>query len=285
VQHASLLSTRIFHNKLLDYSLTYAGNYLSYFTGDFLFIKGGLPIWFNVPGMGIVYLIELPFIIFGLYNAFREKRKWSFVLFVWLLLSPVVASLTVDDTPNVRRSLVMVPIIEMFAAYGAIISFQKIKSKLRLLIVPVIIVLFCLNSLYFFHEYFIHSPIHQEWYRDEGFDKVMTLVKKDYQNYDKIVVSKSSGGNYPLILFYMQYDPSLYLKEGHTKDKNDTGFGKFFFVNAACPSEDKDPNVPKVNKIMYIDDGKCRDYKMLTVLQHKYILHLDGTKAFRIVYE
>jgi len=285
VRHASLFSTRVFHNKILDYSLTYAGNYLTYFTGDFLFIKGGLPIWFNVPGMGLVYLIELPFVIFGLYNAMREKRKWSFILFIWLLLSPVVASLTVDDTPNMRRSLVMVPAIEMFAAYGAIVALQKTKSYLRFFIVPLVIVLFCLNSLYFFHEYFIHSPIHQDWYRNEGFDKVMALVKKDYQNYNKIVVSKSSGGNYPLVLFYMQYDPGLYLKEGHTKDKNDTGFGKFFFVNAACPSQDKDPNVPKVNKIMYIDDGKCKDYKALALLKHTYILHLDGTKAFRVVYE
>ncbi|MGA2911245.1 MAG: hypothetical protein ABSE17_01210 [Candidatus Levyibacteriota bacterium] len=285
VQHVSLLSTRVFHNKILDYSLTYTSNYLSYFTGEFLFIKGGLPIWFNVPEMGLIYLVELPFIIFGLYNVFREKRKWGFILFLWLLLSPVVASFTVDDTPNIRRSLVMVPAIEMFAAYGVIAAFEKVKNKLRWLIVFVFIILFSLNSLYFFHEYFIHSPIHQNWYRDEGFDKVMALVKKNYQNYDKIVVSKSSGGNYPLVLFYMQYDPSLYLQEGHTKDKNDTGFGKFFFVNTACPSEDKDPNVPKVNKIMYIDDGKCRDYKALTVLKHTYILHLDGTKAFRIVYE
>lgn len=284
MQHAPLITTRIFHNKILAYGLAYADNYLSYFSGEFLFMKGGLPSWFNVPQMGLVYLIELPFIIFGLYKLLREKRKWGFILFAWLLLSPVVASLTIDDSPNIRRTLVMVPIVEIFAAYGVISAFEKIKNKLRWLAVLIFVILFSLNSLYFFHEYFVHSPIHQNWYRYEGFDQVMTLVKKDYQNYDKIVVTKSFGGIYPLVLFYMKYDPSLYLNQGHTKDANDTGFGKFFFVNAACPSVDKDSHFPKVGKIMYIEDGKCRNYKALNYIKHTYVLDLDGTKAYRIVY-
>jgi hypothetical protein len=284
VQHAPLITTRIFHNKVLAYGLTYADNYLSYFSGDFLFLKGGLPIWFNVPEMGLIYLIELPFIIIGLYKVFREKRKWGFILFLWLLLSPVVAAFTIDDSPNIRRTLIMVPIVEIFAAYGILATFAKIKGKLKWLAVSIFVVLFLLNSLYFFHQYFVNSPIHQNWYRYQGFDQVMALIKKDYNNYDKIVVTKSFGGIYPEILFYMQYNPSLYLKEGHTKDANDTGFGKFFFANAACPSEDRDSTFPKDKEIIYIDNGSCRNYAALKYVKHVYILHLDGSRAYRIIY-
>ena len=51
----------------------------------------------------------------------------------------------------------------------------------------------------------------------KGFGQMVKLVKKDYANYDKIIVTKSLGGIYPLILFYMQLYPKFVSKEGSTK--------------------------------------------------------------------
>ena len=279
-----IILTRIFHNKILNYSLTYVQNYLEYFTGGFLFIEGGRPIWLNVSRVGLVYIIELPFIIYGLYLLVKEKKKWGFLVLGWLLIAPMVASLTVDDIPNTRRALVMVPVLEILAAYGVINFLESLSKRIRVIGVSILALLFILNSLYFFHQYFVHTTIHQNWYRNEGFEQMMSVVKKDYSNVDKIVVSKSSGGNYPLILFYMNYSPSMYLKEGHTKDKAYTGFGKFFFVDAACPSIDKDSKFPNVKNTIYIDDGNCRNYKTLKIKKHIFIYRKDGTKAFRVVY-
>ena len=285
VMKTSVPLTRFFHNKIINYSLTFASNYSQYFTGDFLFIKGGLPPLLKVPNMGLVLIFELPFILWGLISLVKNKKGSYKIILLWLFVAPIASALTVDDSPNVRRALIMFPALELIAAYGLIVFMKNFQKNKKIILSALLGLLLLFNFVYFCHQYFIHAPIHQNWYRDEGFDKVMALVKKDYQNYDKIVVSKSSGGNYPLILFYMKYDPSLYMQQGHTKDKNDTGFGKFFFVLPACPSQDKDPNVPKVKKIIYIEDGKCRDYKALSLLKHTYIYHLDGTKAFRIVYE
>lgn len=279
-----IILTRIFHNKILNYSLTYAQNYLEYFSGEFLFTKGGFPIWLNASRVGLVYIVELPFIIYGLYLLVKEKRKWGFLVLGWLLIAPMVASLTVDDIPNTRRALVMVPVLEILAAYGVINFLESLSKRTRVIGASILVILFILNSLYFFHQYFLHTTIHQNWYRNEGFEQMMSVVKKDYSNVDKIVVSKSSGGNYPLILFYMNYSPSMYLKEGHTKDKAYTGFGKFFFVDAACPSIDKDPKFPNVKNTIYIDDGNCGNYEGLKNKKHIFIYRKDGTKAFRVVY-
>jgi hypothetical protein len=179
----------------------------------------------------------------------------------------------------------MVPVMELLAAYGVVAAVRNAPKKLRVIGIGIFVVLFTLNSLYFFHQYFIHSSIHRNWNRNEGFGEMVAAVKKDYASYDKIIITKSEGGIYPLILFYTGYDPQRYLQEGFPKDKAYSGFGKFFFVDASCPSIERDSRFPKANKTIYVDNGTCPDYKGLEDTKHKYITRKDGTKVFRIVYE
>jgi hypothetical protein len=179
----------------------------------------------------------------------------------------------------------MFPMIELIAAYGFVKFSEQFKDIKFKAIVGVFGLLLIFNFSYFFEQYFVQSQVIQNWYRYEGFSQMMQIVKKDYSTYDQIVVTKNFGGIYPLILFYMKYNPATYQKEGSPKDKEDTGFGKFFFVVAACPSIDRDPKVPKVKKSIYIDSGTCPGYKGLNLLKHTDVYRKDGTKAFRIVYE
>jgi 4-amino-4-deoxy-L-arabinose transferase-like glycosyltransferase len=280
-----ILATRAFHNKLVNYSLGFATNYFDYFSGKFLFIEGGLPNWYKVPGMGLIYLVELPFILMGIFYLLSSREKYHKLPLLWLLIAPVTAAFTVDDVPNVNRAIVMFPMIELAAAYGFVTITERFSGvKLKTILIISSLFLFA-NFSYFLHQYFIHAPTHQNWYRYEGFSQMIDVVKKDYSSSNKIVVSKSFGGIYPLVLFYMKYDPATYQDEGSPKDKSDGGFGKFFFTSSACPSVDRDPKVPKVSNIVFIDNGTCPSYKTLKNHKYLYIYRKDGTKAFRIVYE
>ncbi|MEK7159977.1 MAG: glycosyltransferase family 39 protein, partial [Patescibacteria group bacterium] len=277
----SVSATRFFHNKVINYSLGLISNYFEYFSGSFLFIQGGLPVWYKVPSMGLIYLVELPFILLGVFYLLSSKDKYHKLPLIWLILSPITASITVDDIPNIQRAIVMFPMIELIAAYGFVSLKDNLSNNKYKIVIGVFAVLIAFNFLYFLHQYFIQSQIHRNWYRYEGFSEMMSIVKKDYSNFDKIVVSKSFGGIYPLVLFYMQYNPDTYQKEGSPKDKPASGFGKFFFASSACPSIDRDPKVPKVNKIIFIDNGTCPSSNQ----KHTYVTRKDGAKAFRIVYE
>lgn len=285
IMHESALASRIFHNKVINYSLAFLNNYSEYFSGKFLFLEGGFPWWYRVPAMGLFYIIELPFILIGLYYLFLSKERFYKLPLIWLILAPITAAFTIDDIPNIQRSMVMFPIIELIAAYGFITFSKKFSSFKYYLYFAIFGILLFFNFAYFLQQYFIQSQVHRNWYRNEGFSKVMEIVKKDYDNYNKIVFNKAAGGVYPLILFYMKYDPAMYQKEGSTKDKIDTGFGKFFFVSSACPFLDKDSSVPKVNKIIYIEEGSCRDSSLLKNTKYIDIYRKEGTKAFRIVYD
>lgn len=281
----SVPATRIFHNKVINYANALISNYFDYFSGNFLFIEGGLPVWYKVPSMGLIYLIEFPFIILGVFYLLFSKDKLHKLPLIWLVLAPITASITVDDIPNVQRAIVLFPMLELIAAYGFVHFAGKFTGFKYKTFVGIFALLIIFNFFYFLHQYFIQAQIHRNWYRYEGFAKMMEIVKKDYSNFDKIVVSKSFGGIYPLVLFYMQYNPDTYQKEGSPKDMPGKGFGKFFFVTSACPSFDRDPNVPKLNKLIFIDNGTCPNYKSLKFRKHVYVNRKDGTQAFRIVYE
>jgi len=45
--------------------------------------------------------------------------------------------------------------------------------------------LFLINTLYFFHQYFYNAKTNKPWYRNNGFSEMMSIVNKNYQNYDE----------------------------------------------------------------------------------------------------
>ncbi len=272
--------TQFFHNKFVNYSLTYIANYIDYFSGKFLFVEGGLPMWFRVEGIGLIYIVELPFLLIGLVVLAVSKNKIYKIPLLWILIAPTIAAPTIDDIPNIRRSLLMFPMLEIIGAFGFLHILQNRKKISKGLFVSIAII-FIFNFIYFLHQYFIHTPIHRNWYRNEGFGEMVKTVKNSYNKVGKVIVTKDAGGIYPFILFYMKYDPKEYLSKGLLKDKDYTGFGKFFFVPQACPSHDKDDRFPKGTKTIYVDKGECPD----SFSYQKTIYRKDGTKVFNIVYE
>jgi len=281
ISGVSTFITRFFHNKAINYSLSYISNYAEYFSWNFLFIKG-LPDWYSVPNMGVMYLVEMPFVLLGIgLLAFHKNRLYKIPL-IWLILAPTTVALTADLS-NIHRALVMYPMLEIIAAYGLIHFFTKIVKQKRLIIASFITLLFILNISYFLHQYFVQAKVHRPWYRNNGFSQMMELVNKNYGNYDRIITTRSGGG-YPLFLFYSKYDPLKYQAEGSPKDKNYKGFGKFIFVPDICPFISKNPLIPKKGKIIFIEDGTCKENANLHKVPFTYVLREDGTKAFRIVY-
>ncbi len=281
--HSNYIISRFFHNKITNVLLVFISNYLDYFGFNFLFIKGGLPIWYSIPRVGLIYLLELPFILIGLYFLIREKSIYHKIPIVWLLVAPVVPAITMDDIPNINRSIMMFPILEIIAGFGFLSIIKNIKYRKQFMIL--IILFIFLNSSYFLHQYFFNAKTHKPWYRNNGFSEMMSYVKKEYDNYDLIVISKYQGGIYPLVLFYMQYDPGQYQKEGSPKNKDYSGFGKFFFVPQDCPSVGARRKAFIGKSILFIDKGDCLSDKDFVRRRYNFIYREDGTKAFRIVYD
>lgn len=277
------IESRFLHNKLTNVSLVFISNYFDYFGLNFLFTQGGLPVWYSIPRVGLLHLIEFPFILLGIYYLLKEKNIYYKIPLIWLLFAPIVPSITMDDVPNINRAIAMFPILEIIAGFGLLSFMENIKYKKHAIFV---ITLFTLLSIfYFLHQYLYNAKTHKPWYRNNGFSKMMSIVNDSYSNYNVIVVSKFQGGIYPLVLFYSKYNPEIYQKEGSPKNEDYSGFGKFFFVPQDCPSVQRNDKTPKADKILFIDKGDCPFDKSLQYKKVTYINREDGTKAFRIVYD
>lgn len=283
VAGSSLLESRLFHNKLTNIGFVFVSNYFDYFGLNFLFTKGGLPVWYSIPRVGLIYLIELPFILIGVYSLLRHENRNLKIPLLWILAAPVVPAITMDDVPNINRAIMLFPMLDIAAAYGFFILFTHFRWKRMLLGVSLFLIIF--NFVYFLHQYYYNAKTEKPWYRNNGFKSMMDIVRKNYHQYDVVAMSKFQGGIYPLVLFYMRYDPALYQSEGSPKTVDYGGFGKFFFVPQDCPSVQATKKIPASKKVLYIDKGDCPWDNSLPLRGYSYIYREDGTRVFRIVYE
>jgi hypothetical protein len=175
----------------------------------------------------------------------------------------------------------MFPMLEVMAGFGIMKAISIYKYTKKKIFVVLISIGIMVNFAYFLHQYTIHGSSHETVYRFNGFKEMMQTVRAEYDKYDTIIVTKSLGGIYPHVLFFMSYDPNTYQKEGSPKDKNYGGFGKFIFTPQPCPSISEDDNLPRTGRILYVNSGIC---KISPLFKQKKILRKDGTLAFILVY-
>lgn len=186
-----LLLTRIFHNKLEIASVDFVKRYLGYFDLKTTFIEQSSSSGRHViPGIGLVYLVELPFFIYGLL-----KMKNTYVPLILLVIAPVPGAMVADSISFTRSVFIIYP-ISIISAYGVYQVLEKYKSNGFLL--TVIVGIFAINFSFFVHQYLVHKTFHHSWYSDVGLVEMVEGVNKKIDNYDKVVISK---GHYMPFLF------------------------------------------------------------------------------------
>lgn len=275
------LEARFFHNKLVNFSFDYVSNYLEYFSGNFLFIGGGLPAWYDVDRMGLLYIFQLPFLLFGIFLCLKKRSRLTLFPILWILLSPVTAAVTVDDIPNLQRAIVLFPMLDVVTAYGVVEAVLILRKKWKLAAKILLGIVLIYSVLYFLHQYFVHGYTHRPWIRNNGFAKMMQEVNNRYSMSDKVIMTKTGGG-YPLVLFYSKYDPAAYINEGSPKDADYKGFGKFIFVPQECPSLQSGIDIKPSDNVTYVDRGSCEINKGL--FNRVDVPREDGSMGFRVYY-
>lgn len=283
----NILLTRAFHNKIAAFSLAFFKNYSAYFNADYLFLNGGLPSRVKVPETGLLPLIQFPFLLLGLWVIFRKRLGWGLFTVFWLLVVPIPAAFTFDETPNIYRTYSMLPALAIITGVGIWYFRKLLKQHTRLLgmITFVMGLFFIWNFLYFWHQYFVHYQVHQPWYRDYAYKELVAEVNKLEENYHRVVMTKGQGAPYLFFLFYSQYDPQRYQEEGSPKDEPFRGFGKYIFHPQDCPLSAGKTGEEEVNGeegVLYVNKGNCvtplYNARLLKTIRWK-----DNSLAFKIL--
>lgn len=175
----SVLLARVFHNKIVGYSREFITQYLNYLNPLFLFTdQAWLNTRYGVPESGPVYLTIL-LMILSLLVPVRSKyviNRKAMYLVIWILLiAPLPAALTVIESPNVRRSILLgIPLL-IIAAYGWHRSFSISWRKFKL---GYLITLFLsIEVIFFIYHYVKQSDMYNSLYRTDGQAEIVAYLR------------------------------------------------------------------------------------------------------------
>jgi len=272
---APLLLTRMFHNKVTAYGQYFLDNFASYVSYNFLFRGATQPAREQIPNSGILLVIEFPFLLMGVYAAFRKRLSYGISALLWFLLVPLVLSFASDETPNIHRFFLATIPIHMLVALGLLAFFKGFRRQYFKLGVVIVVFLFLANLGYYLHQLFVHQPIHAPINRNAPDKELAMYLKSVSSSYDVIVSQKILED----MLFYWPIEPAVYQKEGSPRDTDDAWYRSFLFVSDACPSLLLNPKVLalEATRILYVDKAECRLAKNDIVIKTiKYKNTLDA---------
>jgi len=281
---------RLIHNKATHFVYVFAGNYLSHFTPDFLFINGAGHKQHHVQGIGELYAIQAPFILAGLYFLFKKNNKWRWLLTSWLLLAFIPVSVTVDSIPNALRTLLAAIPYQIITALGFYEIFKMLNRKnfLRWAMVAASAIVLVTSFKAYLNNYYNEYPklYSRDW--QYGYKEAVSYIKDNYSNYDLIVFSRTYGEPHMFTLFFLNWNPASYQNDPNLNRFEAyqwiwvLNFDKFYFPDLGDSGTHYQDivNANPGKKILFI--GKSGDLpdslpRLLTVD------FLNGNRAFDIV--
>ncbi len=221
------LVPRIFHNKPVLYSMQFLSNWSEHFWGEFLFLSGDDIQRNKVPETGELYLIELVFLLYGLWVLFKSlDKKWLFVL-VWLLVAPIPAALTFQSPHALRAENMIVP-LELISAFGLVqlvLALKKIyRGRFMKLGTSAIVVLIVWSVALYVHMYYVHMSTEYPFSSQYGVKELVSYLAPIHKNYEHVVITDRYDQPYILFLFYLKYDPATFQKEHSLTARDQYGF-------------------------------------------------------------
>ena len=208
ISESNKLDLALFQNQIIFFTRNFLTRYFNHFSPQFLLTQGD---WQNprhgAPYTGVLLFPSFIFLIIGIFHflSTNQSNYLSKFFFLWLLLSPIPASLTRDSIQATRIMSFSLPLC-YFSAYG--INFIVNKYKRHLLKICILLIYFA-SFIYYGDLYLNHmvkkSP--QDWlYGYQQAIEYLISNETDRKNY----FSDFYGQPYIYYLFYKKYSPSTY---------------------------------------------------------------------------
>lgn len=223
--------SKIIHNRRLLIATNYAKNYLANFDVNYLFIKGDNNLRHHIENMGMLYLIELPLLIYGLYFFIKERSKSTIFILAWLILSPIPAA-PGNVAPHAIRSFTMIISLEIVISFAILKIYEQIKWKKAYM--GLLLSAYFLTFIVYLHNYYVHYWHDNASWWQHGYLQAVSKTKVVKNNYNRIIVDPSIEQAYIFWLFGTKYDPKSYQING-----NKEHFDKYYFTPVQ-PENSKD---------------------------------------------
>ncbi|EKD52873.1 MAG: hypothetical protein ACD_61C00210G0003 [uncultured bacterium] len=202
------LVARLIYNRPVYFLTIFSKNYLGYFSPDFFSQKWGAQYQFAIPKENLltlpVFLLALLGFIFYLPHVKSDKAFQ--MLYAWLFLSPVAASLTIDP-PQALRPNPMIPAVVILACLGLARLLVLIPEKRQLIFVSLFSLWTLLSFGYYLGQYAgdYKTKFSSSW--QYGYEQVMDYISEHWSEYDRIFITKRYGEPHIFYVFFTGLSP------------------------------------------------------------------------------
>lgn len=182
------LANKLVYNRIHANISTFTHNYLSFFSPDWLFLRGDPILRHSTSQVGALYLFLAPLLLYGafvFFNTANKKTKQTFL--IWILVSPIPAALTKDGAGYLLRAVTMLPFLTYFSALGIAESYHEVKKNLRIPYGILLVSLGLYSSYYFFFGYFHVYPVLSARSYEYGF-KELSDFQVAYNNASMLII-------------------------------------------------------------------------------------------------
>lgn len=264
---------KLLHNRVIYGTEKFAQNYLNAFSPEFLFIRGGTNHSHNIMNFGNMYLVEALFFFLGIaFLLGQKKSKSHYLVLWWLLISPLAASLT-KDAPHTVRMFAIFPLPSLLSAFGIMWFINSFKHRLlRLGVIVVVVILFCINIAIYFDSYYIHFPYKESQNWGILYEKLNTNLAQPEFKDKKVIMTGVEQSPYIYLLFYSKYDPRLYQEQAVRYPMTSEGFvhvkqyDRFTFRDIDWGQDINIPNTLLVTKTEDVPQDIRQRYKTTDIL-------------------
>ncbi|MBI1863766.1 glycosyltransferase family 39 protein [Candidatus Woesebacteria bacterium] len=267
-------------NKMVVYGRAFFEEYLKYFSGEFLIFNDAKPLRYRTPSIGLITYFEFVFLISGI--VFVIQKKGTRLTLILLLFAPLVAAITNEDSPNLHRSLFMLPFISILCAYGA--NYFLVNRKI---IFNFLILGFLFNFFYFFRIYTTSASTFLIPYRNVSAKSLVSQINQIKGNYGEVVITNDPDDPYPWFAFYNKIDPKIFNEFAVKRSEGEWKYQNLLFSQKECPSGDifSNRNQKSIDRnILVIDGFKCAiESKIHDGIQAQILTQIknsDGTIAY-----
>lgn len=230
-----VITARVFHNKVVIYTTRFLDEYFQYFSPKFfLSFTEAKPMRYATVMRSPLLYMEFLLFVFGLSQITKLRATGYKLLAVLLLISPIPAGFTSEDSPNMHRALLMSPFISVIAAIGLsqIYKFRKLFYFVTLLLLS-------LDFVYFSHQYLIHNPARDQLtiVRNGGAMELITELDRISPRYKQILMTNRPDPLYTWFAFYHKLNPFTFNQMLAGQKNIDFTYQNITFSQHRCPSE------------------------------------------------
>lgn len=178
---APLWLSSIFSNKLTYFTKEFLSNYFNAFSPNLLFLHGEPSGLFNVQFRGLLYLLDLPLLLLGIWRLLHKgSRPQKIFALGSLLVSPLPSALS--SQTYVMRSITMVPFLIFLISLGSVELWKRLKGSTVFRVLFGALYIFGVVS--FVYQYFFRYPVYgaeASFYSSRQLAEFIGEKKREYQ--------------------------------------------------------------------------------------------------------